>query len=115
MPQTKASIRRKKKGNDRRFKRNRNDGTLGPSGPSGCRGAEQQPDVQLRDNEAPLADQIEEIPTLPFHRVQHIIKAFDLPEHVELQGRAIELALTRLLDGRTPKPGSDLGGAADFI
>jgi superfamily II DNA helicase RecQ len=102
MPRTKASVRRKKKGNDRRFKRNRNDGTLGPSG---RRGAEQQPDIQLRDNEAPLADQIEEIPTLPFHRVQHIIKACDLPEHVELQGRAIELALTRLLEGRTPKPG----------
>jgi helicase-like protein/RAD3-like DEAD/DEAH box helicase len=109
------------KGNDRRYKQN--NGTIGPSrrrgaggiargGGSGfvppqcdLPGPEQHPAIRSREDEAPIAEQIEEIATLPFHRVQHLIKACGLPQHVELQERAIMLALTRLLEGRTPKPG----------
>jgi hypothetical protein len=125
MPQTRASARRRK-GKDRRYKQN--NGTLGPSRRNGTlgvarwggrsvarRGAsgfarsqgdlprpEQHTEIQLRDDEAPLTEQIEEIATLPFYRVQYLS---GLPQHVELQERTIKLALTRLLEGRTPKPG----------
>jgi hypothetical protein len=117
MPRTKASVRRMK-GNDRRYKQN--NGTSGRRGAGGiARGGEsgfaprqgdlprpeQHPVIRSREDEAPIAEQIEEIATLPFYRVQHLVKACGLPQHVELQERAIELALTRLLEGRTPKPG----------
>ena len=124
MPQSKAS-HRKRKGNDRRFKQNgvldpiRHNGVArkggrgiargGASGFVRCEGdlpgPEHHPEIQLRDEEAPLAEQIEEVTTLPFYRVQHLIKACNLPQHVELQERTVKLALTRLLEGRTPKPG----------
>jgi hypothetical protein len=112
------------KGNDRRYKQN--NGTSGPSCRRGAGGLarggesgfvprqgdlprpEQHPDIRSREDEAPIAEQIEEIATLPFHRVQHLVKACGLPQHVGLQERAIELALARLLEGRTPKPGQIL-------
>ena len=45
---------------------------------------EQHPDIQSRDNE-----EIKEIATLPFHRVQRLMEACGLPQHVELQERTI--------------------------
>ena len=84
MSRSRASFR-KTKGKDRRFKQN--DGVLDPScrneaargiargGASGfvrCEGdlpgPGQHPEIQLRDEEGPLTEQIEEIATLPFYR-----------------------------------------------
>jgi superfamily II DNA helicase RecQ len=120
MPQSRAAIRRRKR-NDRRYKQNdsvlspiRHNGVARRGGRGIARGGasegdlpgpEHHPEIQLRNEEAPLTEQIEEIATLPFYRVQHLIKACDLPQHVELQERTIKLALTRLLEGRTPKHG----------
>ena len=96
MPQTKAAVRRSK-GKDRRYRQN--DGMLGQSRRRGApgiayRGAggaarrggggfvqrqddlsgqEQHPNIQPGNDEAPLTEQIEEIATLPFHRVQSLV------------------------------------------
>ena len=131
MPQSKASHRRRK-GNDRRFKQNgvldpiRHNGVAhmggrgiargGASGFVRCEGdlpgPEHHPEIQLRDEEAPLAEQIEEITTLPFYRVQHLIKACNLPQHVELQERTVKLAYDKRSRCRSnfrgPQPSRDL-------
>jgi hypothetical protein len=53
---------------------------------------EQHPGIQLRGDEAPLTEQVEEIATLLFPPVQYLVKACGLPRHMELQERALELA-----------------------
>ena len=49
---------------------------VGESGFAPCQGdlprPEQHPVIRSREDEAPIAEQIEEIATLPFHRVQHL-------------------------------------------